>query len=367
MPVEEEVIDFEEFTGRTDATRTVEVRARVTGYLQEIDFKDGEEVEEDAPLFLIDPRPYEAALERAEGALAQAIAREKRAEADFLRKDALYARQTISREEFDLAVDNYAESRASIKVAEADRKMAALDLEYTRVKAEIPGRLSRRQVDIGNLVRADDTILTTIVSIDKLYIYFDIDERTLLKLRRLVQNGRMQSRSNGDEIPIHAALADDEDFHLSGMIDFSDNRVDSTTGTLQVRAVIDNPRPHLLSPGLFLRIRLPIGRPRQALLIAERALGTDQGQKYLYVINEKDEVIFRPVKVGALHGMMRVVESGLNPDERVVVSGLQRIQPGVKVVPKPEEHSPGGDPPSNRESSGPLARGESSPVGKPGG
>ncbi len=336
-PVLGEVTDYEEFTGRAEATESVEVRARVTGYMNKILFKDGDEVPEGTPLFEIDPRPYQAALDKAEGNLAQAIAREQRAEANYRRKEALYNRQTISREEFDIALDEFAEARAAIQIAQADRDMAKLNLDFTTVEAGIGGRLSRGLVDIGNLVKADETVLTTIVKIDSLYVYFDIDERTLLKLRRYVQDGRMESRRDGAEVPILAALADDDEFHLKGLIDFSENRVDPNTGTLSVRAVIDNPKPHLLSPGLFLRVRLPIGKPRQALQVAEKAIGTDQGQKFLFVLNDKDEVVSRRVKVGPLNGVMRVIEEGLKPGERVVVSGLQRIRPGIKVVPKPAD------------------------------
>jgi RND family efflux transporter MFP subunit len=361
-PVVQEVTDYEEFTGRAEAMKTVEVRARVTGYLTKILFTDGDEVEEGKELFEIDPRPYKAALDKAQGSLAQAMAREKRAQANFQRNEALYNRQTISQSEYDIAWDEYAEARAATQVAQAELEMAALNLDFTSVEAEIGGRISRRQVDVGNLVKADDTILTTIVMIDKLYVYFDIDERTLLRLRRYVQEGRMQSRRDGAEVPVLFALADDDSFKLQGLIDFSENRVDPNTGTLSIRAVIDNPKPHLLSPGLFLRVRLPIGKPREALVIDEKAIGTDQGQKFLYVLNDKDEVVTRPVKVGALNGLMRVVEEGLEPGERVVVSGLQRIRAGVKVVPKPAAEYAGA-----RAEAGPAQAGDAAQSPRAGG
>jgi RND family efflux transporter MFP subunit len=173
------------------------------------------------------------------------------------------------------------------------------------------------------------------VAIDRMYAYFDIDERTLLRLRRLVRAGKMPSRTES-EVPVLASLADADDFHLRGTIDFSENRLDPNTGTLQVRAVIANPKPFVLSPGMFLRVRLPIGPPHDALMVAEAAVGSDQGRKFLYVLNARDEVLYRPVTVGTLgDDGRRVIEEGLRPDERVVVSGLQRIRPGVKVVPKP--------------------------------
>jgi multidrug efflux system membrane fusion protein len=334
-PVRDTIGDFEDFTGRTEAEKTVEIRARVTGYLQKIRFEDGAEVAADAPLFEIDARPYQAALDRAEAMLVQAQARQKRLEIEFVRKRALLNRGAISREEFDLAADEFAEARGAVGVAQADRDVAALNLAFTQVTAPIAGRISRRMVDVGNMVKADETPLTSIVAIDRMYAYFDIDERTLLRLRALVREGKMKSRAEA-EVPILAALADVEDFPLRGTIDFSENRLDPNTGTLQVRAIIQNPKPYVLSPGMFLRVRLPIGPPHDALMVAEQAVGSDQGRKFLYVVNDKDEVIYRPVKVGALSDDgRRVIEEGLRPDERVVVSGLQRIRPGVKVVPKP--------------------------------
>jgi multidrug efflux system membrane fusion protein len=334
-PVRDTISDYEDFTGRTEAEKTVEVRARVTGYLQEIRFEDGAEVAADAPLFEIDPRPYRAALDRAESLLVQAQARQKRLEVEFGRKRSLLGRGAISREEFDLAADEFAEARGAVGVAQADRDMAALNLAFTHVTAPIAGRISRRMTDVGNMVKADETPLTSIVAIDRMYAYFDIDERTLLRLRRLVRAGKMPSRTEA-EVPVLAALADDPEFLLRGTIDFSENRLDPNTGTLQVRAIIQNPKPYVLSPGMFLRVRLPIGPPHDALMVAEGAVGTDQGRKFLYVVNDRDEVVYRPVTVGTLgDDGRRVIEEGLRPDERVVVSGLQRIRPGVKVVPKP--------------------------------
>ena len=179
-------------------------------------------------------------------------------------------------------------------------------------------------------------MLTTIVSQDPMYITFDIDERTILRLRRLLQEGKLQSRSQ-TEVPVLAALADEDNFPHKGILNFSENRIDPSTGTLRIRGVVDNPTPRLLSPGLFIRVRLPIGKPHKAVMIAERALGTDQGEKFVYVVNAKDVIVSRPIKVGSLNDGMRVVEKGLKAGERVVVSGQQRIRPGVKVIAKPAE------------------------------
>ena len=327
-PNHEVITDFEDFTGRAEAEKTVEITARVTGYLKKILFKDGDEVEADAPLFEIDARPYKAIVDRTEALLAQSEARVQRAEADFNRIRNLINRGAASREELELSTDTLAESRAAVGVAKADYDTASLDLKWTTVSSPISGRISRRMVDVGNLVKADSTLLTSVVAINNIYAYFDIDERTVLALSKLIQEER---------IPVLIALADQKGFNLRGTIDFSENRLDPSTGTLQLRAVIPNPKPYLMSPGLFLKIRLPIGQPHDGLTIAEEAVGTDQGQKFVYVINEKNEVARRAVKVGSLNKDRRVISEGLKDDDRVVVRGLQRIRPGIKVKPAPVE------------------------------
>lgn len=357
-PATETVTDFEEFTGRTEAVKSVEIRARVTGYLDKVMFKDGSDVKEDQVLFEIDPRPYQATYERAQATLDQAEAREKRLEADFGRANALFSRGTLSREEYDKTASDLAESKGAIGIARADRDLAKLNLEWTKVTAPIAGRISRRMVDPGNLVKSDETMLTTIVALDPLYVYFDIDERTVLKIRRMIAEGRMKSRAEA-AVPILAALAGEADYPHKGTIDFSENRVDPGTGTLRVRAVIDNPaagRPNAegsaplrsMSPGLFIRVRLPLGDPHPSLVIPEKAIGVDQGIKYVYVVKDGKDKDGKPVQnfvrqtiqVGSMVGDRRVVDSGLKPDDRVIVSGLQRIRPGenrgLKAVPLPE-------------------------------
>lgn len=349
-PVEQTVADFEEFTGRTAAVQMVEIRARVSGYLNGCLFNDGADVKQGEPLFEIDARPYKAELARARAAVAQAeatvaqstahIERLKRQE-DRVR--GLLAKGAISQDEYDAVAFELAESEAARDAAEAARaaaeanvELATLNVEWTRIPAPISGRISRNLVDEGNLVQADVTPLATIVSTDPIYAYFDVDERTVLRLRRLVQEGAIQS-ARESEIRVQLSLADEEDFSLTGTINFVDNQVEPTTGTLRLRAVIDNPTG-LLSPGFFVRLRVPIGRPRRALVVREKALGSDQGQRYVYVVDEKDEVAYRRVEVGRLNDNgYRVIEEGLQPGDRVIVNGLQRVRPGVKVTPKPAE------------------------------
>jgi RND family efflux transporter MFP subunit len=343
-PVTREVTDYEDFPGRTDAVHTVEVRARVTGYLDKVLFKDGDEVKKDDLLFVIDPRPYKADLERAEATVSQGLARLKRLDADNQRAQQLYKRNAIGQEEYDRITGDYAEGVAAVGIAKANRDLAELTLKFTEVRAPISGRLSRRLVDPGNLVQADSTPLTTIVSLDPMYVYFDIDEGTLLQMRSLIKEGRIKTRQEA-EIPVLAALSDEPigTFPHRGHVNFSDNKVDPNTGTLRVRGVIDNPiipnrNFRTLSPGLFMRVRLPIGTPHQAILVPEQAVGTDQGRRFVYVVNDKNEAVYRPLKkVGALTDGMRVVEEGIAANDRIIVRGLQRVKPGKKVEPKLDE------------------------------
>lgn len=336
QPVEREITEHEEFTGRTDAVLTVDVRARVTGYLEKVLFKDGEEVKEGDVLFQIDPRQYEADLARNEATVAQAEAHHKRLEADHQRAVKLLARGGIGREEYDKITGDRDEADAAVGIAKAARDMAKLNVEWTKVVAPIGGRLSRRMVDPGNLVKADDTVMTNIVSQDTMYVYFDIDERTLLRLRRLIREGKIKSRQEA-QVPILVELADESGYPHRGLIDFSDNKIDPSTGTLRVRGTIENPKPRVLSPGLFVRVQLPIGTPHKALMIPEQALGTDQGRKFLYVVNDQKKVVYRSVKVGWLEEGLRVVLDGLKPGERVVISGVQRVKPGAEVDPRPTD------------------------------
>jgi RND family efflux transporter MFP subunit len=338
-PVEREITEQAEFTGRFEAVYSVDVRARVTGYLDEVYFKDGDEVTRGAPLFEIDPRPYKVDLDRAEGSAAQIEARLARLDAERRRGVTLFNRGASSREEFDRSTGDYKEAQASLSVARANLDMAKLNIEFTKVRAPIGGLLSRRLVDPGNLVQADVTPLTSIVSLDPIYLYFDIDERTVLKVRSLVSEGKLVSREQGAVVPIMAALAGEEGFPHKGVINFSDNKINPRTGTLRVRGVIENPvvkgkNFRQLSPGLFARVRLPLGEPHRALLVTERAIDTDQGQKILYLVDDKNEVDSRPVRLGAIHDGLRAIEDGLKPGERVIVVGLQQVRPGAVVEPK---------------------------------
>lgn len=334
LPTHGEITDYEDFTGRTMATQTVDVRARVTGYLDKINFKDreGQEIEAGEVLAEIDPRPYLAEVARAQSSVAQADSRLARLELDYQRARKTVASKTISQEQFDQVTGDRNEAKAAIEVAKANLNLAKLNLSYCKVKAPITGRVGRTQFDPGNLVRADETILTTLVAMHPMYVYFEVDERTMLRLRRYMEEGRI--RTQGDKaVAVKIGLADEEGFPHSGSVNFVDNRLDPATGTLQIRGIFDNSE-RLLLPSLFVRVRLPIGEPYQALLISEQALGTDQEQKFVYVIDENNKAQYRRVKVGKLQKGRRVILEGLNENERVVVSGLQRVRPELQVQPR---------------------------------
>lgn len=336
LPTTSTITDFEDFTGRTVARRTIDIRARVTGYLDKIQFKDGGEVKKDDLLFEIDPRPYQTEFTRTQAALVQAEAHRSRLDHDLERATKLIESKQISREQFDLVTGDRAEADAAVSVAKANLQTARLNLSFTQVKAPLAGQISRTQLDPGNLVKADDSILTTLVTLDPIFAYFEVDERTLLMMRRYVESGKIKTVDKDEpQVPVLMGLADEDGFPHSGMINFVDNRLDVATGTLQVRGVFDNPT-HILSPGLFVRVRLPIGEPYQAILIDERALGTDQGQKFVYVVDRDNNAQYRRVEVGKLQNGQRVVRKGIAEGDRVVVSGLQRVRPGAPVTAKPE-------------------------------
>jgi RND family efflux transporter MFP subunit len=336
-PVVKTITDYEDFTGHTEAVMSVEIRARVSGYLVK-GLKDGglnkegTEVKEGELLFEIDPRTYEADKSKSEAALAQSQAHLERLNKDLKRGQELLPTRSISQGDYDQIAGDYKEAEAAVKTAQAALRLADLNIEFTKVRAPCDGRVSKQLIDPGNMVQADQTPLTTIVTLDPIYAYFDIDERTLLQLRRMVRAGELKSAREA-KVKILLRLVDEEGYPHEGLIDFADNRLDTMTGTLRLRCVFPNPK-RILSPGMFARVRLPIGQPHRAILIPEEALGSDQGQKFLYVVSDRNEVTYRRVQVGSLQDGLRVVKSGLAEAERVVLDGLQRIKPGDKVRPK---------------------------------
>ncbi len=328
-----QVVDYEDFTGRTEGMKSIDLRAQVTGYLDKVLFREGFDVKEGDTLFLIDPRTYQAEYDRAVANLAQAKAHLARLESDFQRAQALIQSASIAKGDYDLALGDRNEAAAMVGVAQAAQNTAKLNLDFTKVTAPISGRISRQNIDPGNLVMANVTILTTIVSLDPIYAYFDVDERATLRFRRLLEAGKVKSAREG-KAPVLLGLADEDDkYPHEGMINFVDNRLDPSTGTLRIRGVFDN-HTAFLAPGMFVRIRVPIGQPHAAILATERAIGSDQEKKFLYVVNDKNQVVYREVQIGAIENGLRVIDSGLAAGERFVVNGLQRVKAGDIVRPK---------------------------------
>ncbi len=334
-PVRDVVTDYEDFTGETRAVKSIDVRARVTGYLEKVRFTEGAEVKEGEKLFEIDPRTYQADYDRALANVGLAKAHLERVTADFKRAQELLPMKAISKSDFDLAKGDHDEGAASVAVAEAALHTAKLNLDWCVVTAPISGRISRQRIDPGNLVQADNTILTTIVSLDPMYAYFYVDERSMLRFRRLLRAGKIKSAQEA-QLPVLLGLSDEDGYPHEGTINFVDNALDQMTGTLQIRGRFPNPaNPNrLLSPGMFARVRVPIGDAHEALLVSERALGSDQGEKFVYVVGPHNNVAERRVKVGALRNGLRVIEDGISPGDRVVLSGLQQIHPGKPVDPE---------------------------------
>lgn len=335
-PVEQEVTDYADFTARTAAVEAVEVRARVWGYLDKVNFKEGALVNKGDALFEIDPRTYQAAVDQAQALVVQAEAQLRFKESQLSRNQKLVAKGAVPVEEYELVLSERDVAAATIGSYKADLRQRQLDLGFTKVLAPVSGRVSRMLVTEGNLVQSGQngggTLLTTIVSVDPIYAYFDVDERTVLRVRQLIREGKATSARNST-VPVWLGLAMDEGFPHRGTINFVDNQVNPKTGTLRLRGVFSN-REGLLDPGFFGRVRAPIGQPHPALLVTDRAIDNDQGQKIVYVVNEKNEVATRPVRLGALHDGLREIAEGLKPGERVVVNGLQQVRSGMTVEPK---------------------------------
>ncbi len=331
--IEVNLDEFDEFTGRLQAVDVVEVRPRVAGLLQRVAFREGTEVRRGDVLFTIDPRPYRAELDRARAELNRVKSRAQLAHSEVERSRILVEKQAISREEFDVRVNAEREVAAAISGAEAAVQTAALNLEFTEVRAPIAGRISRAEVTEGNLVQAgapSATLLTTIVSLDSMFVYFDADERAFLKYG---VNGRGDARQNlrSGKFSVRMALADDAGFSHTGRLDFVDNQLDPATGTIRARAIFSN-AARGYAPGLFARVRLMSGTQRPVVLVRDAAIGTDQDRKYVLVLKQDKTVEYRVVQPGRITDGLRIVTSGLAAGEQIVVNGLQRVRPGSAVT-----------------------------------
>lgn len=333
-PLAKRITDWDEYTGRLIARERVEVRARVSGYLTEVHFKEGTEVKEGDLLFTIDPRPYEAAVQRAEAVLAQARTSADFAEVEARNVGTLRQGQAISAEEAERRLKSAAGEQAAVRAAEAELVAAKLDLEFTRIKTPISGRVSDARVTEGNLVTGgtkDATLLTTIVTLDPIYVDFEADERSALKYREMHRNGERKS-ALFNTIPAEMALVSEKGWPHRGQVDFVDNQVNPSTGTIRGRAVFPN-ADRLMSPGFFAKVRIPGSGEYDGLLIRDSAVGDDQGSSYVWVIDAGNKAVYRPVKLGPLINGLRIVREGLKADERVVVLGIMSVRNGLQVKP----------------------------------
>lgn len=372
-PVAQAVTDYEVFSGRTEAFESTDVRARVSGYLEKIRFNDGDFVKAGDVLFEIDSRPYDAALAKAKASVELARASIRQVESNVARDEStltyltteyernrtLSRTRSVSDTERDKSQSDVRATSASLKASKAgvelakanlqaalaEEKTAQLNVDFTRVTAPISGVVSRRFVDRGALVTADQTVLTNIARIDKVYAYFDVDERTWLDLRRrLLDQGQATSIQKA-VLPVWIGLANDSGYSYEGVIDFADNKLDPSTGTMRMRGTFEN-GDFFFQPGMFVRVRLPVGRPHEALLIADQAIGNDQGRQFVYVLDDNDEVVYRRVQTGSRHHGLREIKpldeshsgdpakaEGLRKGDRVVLNGLQRLRPGMRVEP----------------------------------
>jgi len=343
--IERDVTEWDEFTGRLQAVDSVEVRPRVSGLIAAVRFQEGAIVRRGDPLFEIDPRPFQAEVDRLRAELARARATGQRAASELQTAEKLRAENAIAKEEHDRRAAFAQESTAQSAAVEAALRAAELNLEFTKVTSPIDGRVGRAIVTEGNLVSSgpgEATLLTTVVSLDPVYAYFDADEQIFLKYTGAAgpKGPALREGRRGSQLAIRMALANDEGFPRSGHLDFVDNQLDGATGTIRGRAVFRNSDGQL-TPGLFVRLRLAGTASYRGLLIEDRAVGTDLSKKFVYVVGPKNEIQYRGVTLGPIVDGLRVVRTGLEAGESVVVNGLQRVRPGVQVTPVVEatDHS----------------------------
>jgi RND family efflux transporter MFP subunit len=341
QPLARDVIDYDDYEGRIGAVESVEVRARVRGHLIKVNFQDGQMVKPGDLLFEIDPRPYQADLDATEAQAAAADAALTLATKEYQRAAALLRSNAASREEVDVWIGKQAVAKADKLKAAAAVERAKLDLDFTKVAAPVAGKISRTQVTVGNLVNASggETLLTTIVSVDPMYVYFDVPERALFRYRQdyrkaLAGEGGTQLTMKELKVPVQVGLEGEQGYPQKGFLDFADNRVNPSTGTMQVRGVLPNSQRDL-EAGMRARVRVPASPDaRKALLVTERAVGTDQGRRFLYIVNNENLVERRDVTLDRVTDGLQVVQDGLKPDDWVIVNGIQRVRDGMKVDPK---------------------------------
>lgn len=343
VPVVRDVTDHQVFTARTVATQSVDIKARVTGYLTKINFQDGGMVKSGQVLFEIDDRPYKAALDKAKAQLEYAQAALVKSQADYdiainIKKDNPAA---LSQQDLNKALGARDEARGNVDEAKANLETAQLNFDWCKVASPIDGRANTHFVDVGNLVTQDSTTLTNVVSIKPIWAYFDVDENTVIKVSKLIEEGKAK-KVRGSDLPVDMSLGSVKSFGFKGTIDFVSNQIDPNTGSIRVRAVFPN-EDGFLAAGMFGRIRVPIGGAHKSLLVNDRAFGSNQGEKFLMIVGEGNKVELRLVRTGQLHGDLREVYADntvdgktvevLKASDRVIVDGVQRVRPGTVVAP----------------------------------
>ena len=324
-----DVHEWDEFTGRVSAVETVELRPRVSGYVERVAFHEGQEVHKGDLLFLIDQRRYQAALDEAQAALARARSEAHLAHTQDVRAQSLVQAQAISKEEFETRKAASAQGDAAVRAAEAAVAAARLDLQFTQVRSPIDGRAGRAMLTEGNLAQADSSVLTTVVSLDPVQVYFDTDEQTYLRYNAASHDGTRGAVRNA----VRVGLANETGYPHSGVVDFVDNQVDPNTGTIRARAVLRNP-DRVFTPGLFARVQLEGSQEAKAMLVDDKALLTDQDRKYVYVLGPQNKAVRKDIVAGRVVDGLRIVESGLSPRDKVIVDGVQKVFfPGMPVSP----------------------------------
>jgi multidrug efflux system membrane fusion protein len=324
-----EIVPWAEFSGRLEAIERVDLRSRVAGVVEAVHFREGNLVKQGDLLVSIDQAPYLADLQRAEAQVQGAKARVALAESENERGQQLLATRNLSQRDIDTRVNNLREAQANLQVAEAARRTAQLNLDYTQIRAPISGRIGRLDATVGNLIAAGGQVLTSLLSVDPIYAAFNADERSVLDALASLPGG---SRAL-EQIPVRITTATAQATQFSGKLHFVDNGIDGASGTVRVRARLDNPDGKLM-PGQFVRVQLGQAKAEQQLVINERAVGTDQNKKFVFVVGDDAKATWREVSLGGAHDGLRVVNAGLKPGERIIVNGLQRVRPGATVAPE---------------------------------
>jgi RND family efflux transporter MFP subunit len=338
-PVQRKIVEWDEYTGRFDAVASVDIRARVSGYLNEVHFVDGQIVQKGAPLYSIDPRPFERAVEQAKAELAQAATKAENSTLDVERGRPLVDRKIMSEKVFDDRANALRDAQAQVKVSDAKVKTAELDLFFTKIASPVTGRISRSAVSAGSWISAgaaaNASLLTSIVTEDPIHIYFDISENNWIKYRRMIEKGQKTGAAQlGTQIQL--GLPDEAGFPHVGKVDFIDNRLDQATGTMRARAIVDN-KAGTFSAGMFARARVQGSTDYLAVMLPDEAIGTDQTNKFVFTVADDGTVARKDVELGPVIDGLRIIRSGVTPDDWVITKGLQRARPGNKVTPRKEE------------------------------